>query len=83
MTLTHTITKLAIFGAAALTLASVTLIPAAAAPSGTPTFGSVDIAKVQTQSTRKIKYDADLRALADRLDTQFRQQTASVMLTKA
>jgi len=83
MTLTRTLRQLTIFGGAALTMASMTLHPAQAAPAGTPTFGSVDIAKVQTQSTRKAKYDADLHALADRLDSQFRQQTASVMLTKA
>ena len=83
MTLNRTFIKLTLFGITALTLGSPSFSPAAAAPSGTQTFGSVDIAKVQSQSTRKIKYDADLHALADRLDTQFRQQTASVMLTKA
>ena len=46
-------------------------------------FGSVDINKIQSQSTKKTKYDADLHALADRLDYQFKQQAASIMLTKA
>jgi Skp family chaperone for outer membrane proteins len=71
-------------GAAALTLApSVFARPAQAAPAGLPTFGSVDIQKLQTQSSRKAKYDADLHALADRLDTAFKQQTSSIMLTRA
>jgi len=83
MTLIRTFCKLTIFGITALTLGISGFTPAGAAPSGTQTFGSVDITKVQTQSTRKIKYDADLHTLADRLDTQFRQQTSSVMLTKA
>ena len=75
MTLIRTVRRLTIFGAATLVLASVTLCQAQAAPaSGMPTFGSVDIAKVQSQSTRKTKYDAELHALADRLDTQFRQR---------
>lgn len=67
-----------------MTLApSVFARPAQAAPAGLPTFGSVDIQKLQTQSSRKAKYDADLHALADRLDTAFKQQTSSIMLTRA
>lgn len=83
MTLIRNFHKITIFGAAALALSSLPCHRVAAAPAGTPIFGSVDIAKVQSQSARKTKYDTDLHALADRLDAQFRQQTASVMLTKA
>ena len=57
--------------------------PASAAPAGMPAFGSVDIQKLQTESSRKAKYDTDLHALADRLNTAFTKQTASIMLTKA
>lgn len=84
MTLHRTLHTLIILGAAALTLASsVTARPAQAAPAGMPTFGSVDIQKLQTQSSKKAKYDTDLKALADRLDTAFKQQAASIMLSKA
>ena len=57
--------------------------PASAAPAGMPAFGSVDIQKLQTESSRKAKYDTDLHALADRLNTAFTKQTASIMLIKA
>ena len=71
-------------GAAALALApSMLARPAQAAPSGMPLFGSVDIQKLQSQSSKKAKYDADLHALADRLNTAFTTQTASIMLSKA
>ena len=84
MTLHRTLRDLMIFGAAALTLSSAVLArPAQAAPAGLPTFGSVDIQKLQTQSSKKARYDTDLKALADRLDTAFKQQAASIMLTKA
>ena len=84
MTLHRTLRDLLILGAAALTLTSSVLArPAQAAPSGTPTFGSVDIQKLQTQSSKKSKYDTDLHALADRLDKAFKQQASSIMLTKA
>lgn len=83
MTLHRTLHTLMILGAAALTLASsVTARPVQAAPAGMPTFGSVDIQKLQTQSSKKAKYDTDLKALADRLDTAFKQQAASIMLSK-
>lgn len=76
--------KLTVLGAAALTLASAALPAAhAAPPAGIPVFGSVDINKIQSQSTKKAKYDAELKGLADKLDFQFKQQAASVMLTKA
>ncbi len=73
------------FSVAALALASASVraAHAAPAPGGIPVFGSVDIQKLQTQSTKKTKYDADLHALADRLDTAFKLQAASVMLNKA
>ena len=74
------------FGAAALALASLSLSrPAAAAPAagGAQTFGSVDIAKLQTDSSRKTKYDTELRALADRLDATFKAQAQSLMLSAA
>lgn len=84
MKLSHIARTLTFLGTAALTLASITALPArAAAPSGNQQFGSVDINKVQAQSTKKTKYDADLHALADKLDYQFKQQAASVMLTQA
>ncbi len=83
MTVICTVRQWAIFGAAALTLASMSFCAAQAAPSAAPTFGSVDINKVQSQSTRKAKYDTDLHSLADRLDSVFRQQAASVMLSKS
>jgi len=57
--------------------------PAQAAPAGMPMFGSVDIQKLQSESSKKSKYDTDLHALADRLNTAFTQQTVSIMLTKA
>lgn len=84
MTLHPTLRTLMTLGAVALALApSLVARPAQAAPAGMPTFGSVDIQKLQTQSAKKAKYDADLHALADRLDTAFKQQAASIMLTKA
>jgi Skp family chaperone for outer membrane proteins len=84
MTLHRTLRNLMILSAAALTLASsVTARPAQAAPTGMPLFGSVDLAKIQAQSSKKAKYDAELHALADRLNTAFTQQAASIMLTKA
>ena len=83
MKLSHIARNLSLLGAAALTLASVTIRPAcAASPTGIPQFGSVDINKIQSQSTKKTKYDADLHALADKLDIQFKQQAASLMLTE-
>ncbi len=77
--------KLLILGAAALTLTpSLLARPVQAAPvSGMPTFGSVDISKLQSESSKKAKYDTDLKALADRLNTAFTQQAASIMLSKA
>ena len=74
--------NLFVLGAATLALASLAARPAHAAPSaGVPVFASVDINKIQSQSTKKAKYDADLHALADRLDYAFKQQAASIMLT--
>ena len=73
-------------GATALALVSLSMArPAAAAPAaGTqPVFGSVDINKLQQDSSRKAKYDTDLRALADRLDTTFKLQAQSLMLSAA
>ncbi len=90
MTLTRTAntqkTNWVAFGAAALALASFSLArPAAAAPAaaGQQVFGSVDISKLQQNSARKTKYDTDLRALADRLDSTFKLQAQSLMLSAA
>ncbi len=85
MTRHCTLRKLLTFGAAALMLTPALLArPVQAAPAaGMPTFGSVDIQKLQTESTKKSKYDTELHALADRLNTAFTQQAASIMLTKA
>lgn len=84
MTLHSTSRTLLTLGAAALTLApSLLARPAQAAPAGAPTFGSVDIQKLQSQSSKKARYDTELKALADRLNTAFKQQAASIMLTKA
>ncbi len=89
MTLTRTAntqkTNWAACGAAALALASFSLArPAAAAPAaGQQVFGSVDISKLQQNSARKTKYDTDLRALADRLDSTFKLQAQSLMLSAA
>ena len=84
MKLSHMVRNLTLLGGAALTLAFALTSPAhAASATGTPQFGSVDINKIQAQSTKKTKYDADLHALADKLDFQFKQQAASVMLTEA
>ncbi len=84
MTLHRTLHNLMILGAAALTLVpSAFARPAQAAPAGMPVFGSVDIQKLQSQSSKKARYDTELHALADRLNTAFTQQAASIMLTKA
>ena len=85
MTRHRNLRRLLTLGAAALTLTPALLSrPAQAAPAGgMPTFGSVDIQKLQSESTKKAKYDTDLHALADRLNTAFTQQAASIMLTKA
>lgn len=76
--------KWTVLGAAALTLISFGAARhAAAAPAaaGIPVIGSVDINKLQTQSSRKERYDAELHALADRLDTAFQQQAKALILT--
>lgn len=74
-----------LFAAAALALTLLTAArPAAAAPAAAiPVFGSVDITKLQTQSTKKTKYDTELRALADKLQSVFQQQASSLMLSAA
>ncbi len=74
---------LLVLGLAALALASGAPRAAQAAPAGGgAAFGSVDINKLQTQSTRKARYDQDLHSLADRLDAAFKQQAASIILTR-
>ncbi len=88
MTLTRTFFKTArwaAFGAAAFTLLTLpAAMPAAAAPAaGTLVIGSVDIGRLQVGSTRKAKYDTDLRALADRLDATFKLQAQNLMLNAA
>jgi len=89
MTLTRTsqrqLLKFTALGSAALALLSLTAAkPAAAAPaSGTLVIGSVDINKLQAGSTRKAKYDTDLRALVERLDAAFKVQAANLMLDLA
>ena len=77
--------KFTALGSAALALLSLTAAkPAAAAPaSGTLVIGSVDINKLQAGSTRKAKYDTDLRALVERLDAAFKVQAANLMLDLA
>ena len=73
------------FGIAAFSLLSLTAFakPAAAAPAGTLVIGSVDIAKLQVGSTRKARYDTELRTLADKLDTTFKLQAQNLMLSLA
>lgn len=80
----RTFTNIMTLGAVAIAIAPslAAARPASAAPAGMPAFGSVDIQKLQTESSRKAKYDTDLHALADRLNTAFTQQTSSIMLTK-
>ncbi len=79
------ITRWAAVGAAAFTLFSLAPAkPAAAAPAaGTLVIGSVDIARLQTGSTRKARYDTELRTLADRLDSAFKVQAQNLMLNQA
>lgn len=75
-----------VLGAAALALVSLSMArPAAAAPAaaGQQVFGSVDISKVQSQSTRQAKYTADLQALQDRLGSSLKLQAQSMMLSAA
>ena len=81
-TLHSTTVKWTALGIAALTLLSLAPTkPAAAAPAGTLVIGSVDIARLSTGSTRKAKYDTELRTLADRLDATFKVQAQNLMLT--
>jgi len=81
----RTLSSLMTLGAVAAVLAPslAAARPASAAPAGAPVFGSVDIQKLQTESSRKAKYDTEIHALADRLSAAFAQQTSSIMLTKA
>lgn len=81
-TIARTGRHLLALGFAALALASSAPRPAQAAPAGGVTFGSVDINKLQTQSTRRAQDDQDLHSLADRLDKAFKQQAASIILTR-
>lgn len=68
-------------GAAALSLLTLAPRPAAAAPAGSgPVIGSVDILKLQTQSTRKARYDAELRTLQDKLSASLQAQAKYPML---
>ena len=83
MILTRLTYKFLLGGTLALSLLAAAPHSAKAAPAGVPIFGSVDIGRIQTESTRKAKYDAELRALADRLDNAFKQQASSIMLNKA
>ena len=41
----------------------------------------MDLSKLQAQSTKSTKYNADLHALQERLDYAFKQQAASLMLS--
>ncbi len=80
-TLHNTTIKWTALGIAAMTLLSLAPVkPAAAAPAGTLVIGSVDIARLSTGSTRKAKYDTELRTLADRLDATFKVQAQNLML---
>ena len=83
MTLTRLNHRFLLGGTLALSLLAAAPQSASAAPPAIPVFGSVDIGRIQTESTRKAKYDAELRALADRLDTAFKRQANSIMLNKA
>ena len=69
-------------GTAALALFSFAAAkPATAAPAaGTLVIGSVDINRLQVGSTRKAKYDADLRTLAERLEAALKTQATNLML---
>lgn len=82
MTLTRLTHRFLLGGTLALSLMLAGPHSAKAAPAGVPVFGSVDIGRVQTESTRKAKYDTDLHALADRLQSAFKQQANSIMLNK-
>ena len=82
MTLTRLTHKFLLGGTLALSLLAAAPHSAKAEVPAS-TIGSVDISRIQTESTRKAKYDADLRALADRLDNAFKQQASSIMLNKA
>lgn len=83
MTLTRLTHRFLLGGTLALSLLAAAPHSAKAAPPTIPVFGSVDIGRIQTESTRKAKYDAELRALADRLDIAFKRQANSIMLNKA
>ncbi len=83
MTLTRLTPRFLLGGTLALSLILAGPHSAKAAPAGVPVFGSVDIGRVQNESTRKAKYDTDLHALADRLQSAFKQQASSIMLSKA
>ena len=85
MTLTRTLRYMTVLGSAVLAMAPLAAQAAHAVPASgeMPVFGSVDINKLQTQSTKKAKYDTDLHALADRLNTAFKLQASSIMLSKA
>ena len=84
MTLHRSLRSMTLLGSAVLALAPLAVHAKPVPTSGDfPVFGSVDINKLQTQSTKKTKYDADLHALADRLNNAFKQQASSIMLSKA
>jgi Skp family chaperone for outer membrane proteins len=85
MTLTRTLRYMTVLGSAVLAMAPLAAQAAhtAAASGEMPVFGSVDINKLQTQSTKKAKYDTDLHALAERLNAAFKLQASSIMLSKA
>jgi Skp family chaperone for outer membrane proteins len=84
MKLSHIARDLTLLGATSLMLTALTVVkPALAAPAGVTVFGSVDINKLASDSTKKAKYDDDMRAMADKFDAVFKVQTSNLMLTKA
>ncbi len=84
MKLSHIARNFTILGIAALTLSPALTYPAHAAPTaGMPHVRQRGHQQNSDEIDRKTKYDADLHALADKLDFQFKQQAASVMLTES
>ena len=82
MKLTRTLQNITLLGIAAITFAALSGTAIAAPAVGGSQFGSVDINKIQAESTKKAAYDSTLHDMATRLDAQFKQQAAYVMLSK-
>ena len=82
MKLTRILQNMTLLGAVAVAFASWSAAASAAPATGAAQFGSVDINKIQAASTKKEAYDTTLHDMASRLDAQFKQQAAYVMLSK-